>query len=620
MNKRLDLPKVDLIKVGSILLPLLLFGAVLFVRVPSFFSQYFHSYSPGLFLFVLALYYLSFRLPGRFQVLASLGLTMLLFALPLSYLWTSGFSDNFVIGGLLPYKDGKNYYLGANLILNGLPIIDANQAAERPLFPGFMASVLFLTGQNLKISIALIAQLMGVGLYIASQQIKNSLGVLAASLYAVFLYFFIKPWIGYTMSETLGFAMGCLGFTLMCLTLAKLKWHNLLLGLIVLVLAVSARAGAFFIFPVLVVWVGWIMRGEKKFSWKSTGRALVFVLAGYFLVNSMYAHLLGIPPGSSFGNFSYALYGQVRGGTGWHSAVAELGTRDPSIVYRAAWEFFLEHPLSLFIGFAKAYRDFFWLGDQGSFPFLADGQYYWLNFVLWLGTVTLVILGLVRLFKDIRLNFSSLLLAGFVGVFLSIPFLPPVDGGARFYASTMPFFFAIPAVGIGWLSNGVEQKMNPKAELPITQFISLTVIALTLFLPLMIRVVSYKPALELPVCSSEQTPFLVELHQGSFIDLVKDGSSYCGSVTEVCLHDFEKNNIEKSTDDFYQEISRLVGNGAADVRIVPAVDLVAEEFHYFYIPHDKLPEDALPNLIAGCGTNLSTKNQTILQVESIILK
>jgi len=153
MNERLDLQKVDLVKVGSILLSLLLFWGVLFVGFPVSFSQYFHPYSWGLFLIVLVLYHLCFRLPDRFHAPAALGLTMLLFALPLSYLWTSGFSDNFVIGGLVPYKDGRYYYMGADLILHGFPVIDANQATERPLFPGFLASVLFLTGQNLKISI-----------------------------------------------------------------------------------------------------------------------------------------------------------------------------------------------------------------------------------------------------------------------------------------------------------------------------------------------------------------------------------------------------------------------------------------------------------------------------------
>ena len=624
MNEGLNLQKIDLVKVGSILLSLALFWVVLFFRFPVSFIQNFHSYSLSLFLVVLVLYYLFFRLPDWFHTPAVLGLTMLLFALPLSYLWTSGFSDNFVIGGLIPYKDARYYYEGANLILNGFPVIDANQATERPMFPGFLASVLFLTGQNLKISIAVIVQLMGMGLYLAARQIKNLFGILAASLFATLLYFYIKPWIGYTMSETLGFAVGCLGFTLLCLASYKLKWYDLLLGLIVLLLAVSARAGAFFIFPLLALWIGWVMRGEKRFSLKSAGFALIFILVGYFLVNSVYARLLGIPPGSSFGNFSYALYGQVHGGTGWHSAVEELGTRNPAVVYRASWEFFLKHPMSLFIGFFKAYRDFFLIGEQGIFPFMATGPFNWLNFIPWLGTMILLVLGLIWLGKNMHSHLSSLFLTGFIGVFISIPFLPPVDGGTRFYASTVPFFFALPSLGIGWALKDVRQKLvangESQAEPAIPRLVSLVIISLILFMPFVILTLSNKPTDAVPVCTPEQEPYIIELRPGSFIDLVKTGSSQCGPLPEVCLNDLMTNNTEKTTDDFYQEIFSLMESSGVNARIVLATELITQRFHYFYIPYDKLSKDILPGLMSGCALELSTKNQTIFQVESISLK
>ena len=601
---------------ASILFPFLLFWVVLALGVPASFSQYFHQYSPTYFLIVLALYYLSLRLPDKFQVVACLGLTMILFALPLSNMWSTGFSDNAIIGGLLPFKDGGFYYYGANLILKGIPVVYANQATERPLFPGFLASVLWFTGQNLQITIAVIVQLMGSGLYLAVRQIKNSLGVLSASLFAVLLYFYIMPWTGYMMSETLGFALGCFGFALICLTAHKLKWFDLLLGLTVLMVAISARAGAFFVFPFLLVWIGWTQRGEKSFSWKQAAYALAFIFVGYFLVNSLYARLLGIPPGLTFRNFSYALYGQVHGGTGWHSAIAELGTRESSVVYRAAWDYFRAHPADLFIGFAKAYRDFFLAGWYAG-----DGWTYWLNFVIWLITIALTILGLVRLFKDIPSNFSTLLLAGFIGVFLSIPFLPPVDGGTRFYASTMTFFYAIPAVGIGWLSKSRQTKVESldhlQTEFMAPRFLSLAMLGLILLLPPVLFVRGHKPAHQIPACSPEQRPFVIELHPDSYIDLVKAGSEQCGSIPEVCLSDSQNNNSEKSTDDFYQELYRFADNTTANVRIIPAFELVAEKMHYFFISRDKLPDGPLPNLLSGCATRIITKNQTIFQVDTI---
>ena len=621
MSTTVELKKIKFSTLISLLIPLLLFWVVLLIGIPYSITFHFTTYSFALFVIILLTYYLSLRLQGNVEVLASLGLIMLLFALTLSYKWTSGFSDNFIIGGLLPYKDAKNYYLGADLILHGLPMEKAGQATERPLFSGFLSSLLLVTGQNLKIALAVIVQLAGTGLYLSARQIRQSMGALPASLYITLMYFYIQPLIGYTLSELLGFTLGCFAFVLVWHASHNLKWFDLFLGLIILLVAVSARAGAFFIFPMLAIWAGWIFRREKRFSIKAAGYAFIVVLVGYFLVNAMYAQLLGIPPGSAFGNFSYALYGQVRGGTGWHSAIEELGTRNPSAVYRAALQFFLEHPLSLFIGFAKSYRDFFLPGSQSILVFRVDGWQDWANFVLWIGTMALLLRGLMRLVKDIHLNLASLLIAGFAGMILSIPFLPPIDGGARFYASTMPFFFIIPAVALSHLARGMEQKSTSQEYLygdsSASRIASITLVALTVIVPLGIYSFSHKPAYAVPSCPSQQEPFVMEVHQGTYIDLLRDGRTQCGLVPEVCFSDFEKNNTEKQVDDFYQELLLLTKNNDTNVRIIPAIDLINEEFHYFYVPHSLKGSSSL-DVVSGCATEIKTKNQSIYQVESIL--
>jgi len=621
MKEKLHVGSKDLTRVGSILLPLVLFWVILQFRIPPFFSQYFLVYSVELFGIVFILYYLAFRLPGNFGTLACLGLTMTLIALTLSYKWTSGFSDNFIIGGLVPYKDAKNYYVGANLILDGTPPLGAGQATERPLFPGFLSFLLLVTAGNLKISLAILGQLVGIGLYLSARQIRNSFGALAASCYAALL-FFIQSGIGYTMSETLGVILGCFGFVIIWLASYNPKWPDLLLGLFTLMVAVSVRPGAFFIFPMLAIWVGWIFRGEKKFSLKATFYTVAMVLIGYLLVNSIYSRLLGIPPGYSFGNFSYAIYGQVRGGTGWFSAIRELGTRNPAAVYRAALEFFLDHPFSLFIGFAKAYRDFFLFNDRSIFPFAGPGWQYWANLCLWLGALTLLVLGLIQLWRSLRSNLSSLLIAGFIGIFLSIPFLPPIDGGSRFYVSTMPFFYVLPAIGISRFSKETRQLIPSdrelRGDLAAARFFSISIVALTVIAPLVIFSLGQKPIYTLPVCPARQEPFVLETHDGSYVDLVKKGSSTCGMIPEVCLHDFESNNVERQVDDYYQAILALIEGSPGNARIISAIDQVKSQPHYFFISHDKMPGDLSSGLITGCAVEINTQNQSIYEVKSIL--
>ncbi len=604
------------------LLPLLLFWLILFVKIPNALSQYFHRYSLGLFLAVIILYSLAFSFRGRAGVLFSLGLTMALFSLALSYMWTSGFSDNFIIAGLLPYKDAKNYYFGANLLLNGFSMLNAGQATERPLFPGFLATLLLLTHQNLKITLAIITQFAGVGLYFSARQIRNTFGYIAASLFATLLYFYLQRLIGYSLSELLGFMAGCWGFTMLWLASSQRRKADLIAGITILLIAVSARAGAFFIFPMLVLWAGWIFRAEKRYSLKAAVYALILTAALYLLINSVYSRLLGIPSGYSFGNFSYMIYGQVRGGTGWHSAIEDLGTRNPGIVYHAALDFFLKHPLSLFIGFAKSYRDFFTFGDPGIFPFSGRGWQRVPNVFLWLGMLALLLWGIIQLCKDIRSRLASLMLAGFVGVFLSIPFLPPVDGGSRFYASTMPFFFAPLVVGAARLSRSIrEQTRSPDdiaaGDLIISRYASAILLATVIITPILIHSLSAKPIYATMACPANQKFFVIQSHPASYVDLIKDPSAQCGDTPQVCLGDFERNNTELLNDDFYRSLISLAKNEDVNIRIIPAINSIKNQFHYFYVPFDKLPSRDLSGLLTGCGIEIKTKDQSIFQVKSV---
>jgi hypothetical protein len=624
MNRKLTIKGINLEGVAPFLLPLLLFWLILFVNLPDSFNQYFHTYSLGLFLLVITLYCVSFSFPGKVGAMVALSLTMALLSLSLSYMWTSGFSDNFVIGGLLPYKDGKNYYAGAKLILAGLPMLNAGQATQRPLFPGLLASLLWLTGQNLKISLGIIVQLVGIGLYLSAQQIRNLFGVLAASLFATLMYFYIQTFIGYTLSELLGLMAGCFGFAMILQASYRHKWVDLVLGVAVLLVGVSARAGAFFIFPMLALWIGWIFPEKRSFDLKRAVYAFILILVLYFLINTAYSRLLGIPSGYSFGNFSYAIYGQVRGGTGWHSAIEELGTREPLVVYRAALDFFLKHPLSLAIGFAKSYRDFFWYGDSNVFAFTGQDWHHPMNIILWLAMIFLLLNGIFQLFKGIRLNADSLLLAGFIGIFLSIPFLPPIDGGSRFYAATMPFFFAALIAGIQGLSRGGQDQMNSDDPLPdnllVLRSTSLLLLVMVLLVPILIYRFSTKPTLTGVECLVDEQRYIIEAHPGSYIDLIKARSAQCGSLPQVCLDDFEDNNVELKIDDYYQKLVALAASNGSNFRLIPAIDLIDNEFHYFYIPLNQLPRHGSSDLIAGCGIEIKTRNQSIFQVKSVLSK
>jgi hypothetical protein len=613
MSAALGIKRINASRVAAWLIPAITFWLVLAFEIPYSLTQYFHHYLPLVFLGVLILFYLSFRLKGDLSVLTGFGVTMLLFALPLSYLWTSGFSDNFLIGGLLPYKDAKNYYIGANLLLNGLPIRIAGQALGRPLFPGFLSSLLLLTGLNLKVTLAVLAQLAGVGLYLSARQVRQAMGALAGTLYITFMVFYFQLHAGYAMSEALGFMSGCFGFALLWHAAEKRKWFDLLIGLSLLMVAVSARAGAFLIFPLLALWAGWGFRSAKQFSLLAFVVVLAVLVAGYFIVNPVYARLLGVPEGSTFGNFAYTLYGQVRGGIGWHSAIAELGTRNPSRVYQAAWDVFLANPSGFFQGVAKAYTDFFLPGVNSIFMFGGAAP----DLILWCLTIVIMLRGLYLLVFKLRSDISTLALAGFVGIFLSIPFLPPIDGGNRFYASSMPFFFVLLAAGSSRFIRVDETPAPAKNEAFFLRFISVSLLVLIVLLPPLTLRASSRPAFNAPACSPEQRPFVIRVIQGSYIDLVGDENASCGLAPEICLEDFRKHNTEIGIDDFYQGLDTLAASSQPGLRIIPTINLLDGYFQYFVTTDSQVLSGSSGELLSGCAIRVQTENQRIFLIESI---
>lgn len=616
MRAALDVKRIDFSRVFSWLVPALFFWLVLALKLPYSFTRHFHRYELLVFLGVLLLFFLSFRFIGSNGILAGFGLTMLLLALALSYLWTSGFSDNFLIGGLLPYKDAKNYYLGANLLLNGLPIRIAGQALGRPLFPGFLASLLLLTGQNLQVTLAVMVQLAGIGLYLSARQIRQCMGAMAGALYITFMYYYFQHIAGYAMSESLGFIGGCFGFVLIWRAAQNRKWFDLLLGSGILMAAVSARAGAFFIFPMLALWAGWAFRGERRFSLPVVIVVSTVLVLGYFIANTIYPRLVGVPEGSSFSNFSYTIYGQVRGGIGWHSAIAELGTRNPSKVYQAAWDIFLANPSDLFMGVAKAYADFFLPRVNSIFIFETEDRQYAPTLILWGLTAVVFFRGVYLLIFKLRSNISTLILAGFVGIFLSIPFLPPIDGGMRFYVSTMPFFFVLLSVGASRFTDRGERLAPAINEIFFPRFSSVALLALTVLLPPVTLRASARPTLREPVCPSEQRPFVININSGSYIDLVKSENSSCGLAPQICFDDFRKHNTEMLIDDFHQKLVSLSASSQADIRIIPTINLLDGYFQYFVISDSQVLAGSSHEILSGCATRIQTENQRIFLIES----
>ena len=296
---------------------------------------------------------------------------------------------------MLPFSDASGYYYDARRLLQGYPF---EWSARRPLFPGLLSTLLALTGDNLQVTLAMLVAFNGVAAYLLARELRETHGAAAAAVSTMVLFFFyrVDGGLGTALTENLGLPMGAIAFAVLWRSSRVRDLSGVSLGLGLLTFALMARAGAFFVLPVLVLavavafrerrpafpsatlWRGWlsIRAGIAAF-------AAVFVSAGLTLFVS---RLLSNPSGehTAFSNFSQSLYGLVVGGKGWNQVLVDHpGAAEGAQIYSLAWQALRAHPMGIVEGSLKMWATYFRpLGPHHVFAFVQDGMYgAWLQIV-----------------------------------------------------------------------------------------------------------------------------------------------------------------------------------------------------------------------------------------------
>lgn len=377
---------------------------------------------------------LTLRKKGAQWEAFALTLTLLLFSTTLIYKWQISMYDSQFFGGLLPWSDASAYFTNAQLLLQGS---DLNSfGARRPLFSGILSGLLLITGNRLKVSIAILVAINGISAFLAAREIQKTHNTFSASFFIMIYYWYYAPYSGSVMSENLGLSLGALSLAIL------LKWTrnqpNLLLlgsGLFTLTTALNARAGAFFILPAILLWAG--LSAQKK---SLDLRAIAIGSAAIVLaitINMGLTKLLSSPDNLPFSNYSYTIYGIASGYKGWNQASFDHPGASPKEIYSFTFEKIKSSPILFVKSVGISYQDFF-TPTNGAFSFLRlvhDQRNRGNNF-LWLLTILALFSALIwRKEKS-----YSLMLASFIGIFASAGLLPPCDSDSmRAYAATIPF-------------------------------------------------------------------------------------------------------------------------------------------------------------------------------------
>ena len=590
----------SLYPVIGITISLLVYALVLTLDLPreiGFAAK--NSLTPVLIVIAL-LFYPAYRLSGWIRTLTSLSLTLILFALPISALWNSGISDGFIIGGLLPTGDAGGYYWEARRVLEF-----GNMSAwgsRRPLFSGVLATLLGLTQQNLQLTLAILVAITAISCFLAAREVQRSHGTAAGLMVITILFLFYRRFIGYTMTESLGLALGAVGFAILWRGTRQRQISYCLVGILLVTLALNARAGAFFILPALILWGSWSFRGTARFSWRFLLGGASVVLLG-FILNSILLKVIGSADSMAFSNFSYTLYGLIVGG-GWtqviqdHPELSSMSdTEAAQKIYALAFEALRANPFALVTGSLRAWEEF--LFKDYVFSFIPDLK---TNFFLQILSV-IALLNSSRCWREPN---DSLIVVATLGILASVPCVPPWDAdGMRAYAATIPFIATLPVMGFEFIAKNLEWHQLVKVPLKDTSSQYLLVFSLicagfVFVAPITTKVFSRTPQLDEISCPVGTKAIHLRISSGSSINLVADNSIRKTHMPNVRLTDF-RDGLLKTHHNIDPDVVKELTSLSASTNLISMMNWSdLNQPNWLMIESLMMPKKT--GIFAACGT------------------
>lgn len=497
------------------------------------------------------LIYIAFRVPGRVGEFLSMAGTLSLFALPLAGLWAAGQTQTTVLSGIIPFYDAESYYIDALRILNGS--IFSVFSARRPLFPALLAVLLSWTSHNLMASLAILTGIAGLACYFAAREIQRTYGAEVSTLVLIILFLFFRAHSGISMSENLGVALGALGFAILWQGASTRNTFYLCFGLFITTLALNARAGAFFMLPILILWAGWLLRGSKPFAWSTAFFATLAVILG-FLINLSLTRMIAVPSGVPFANFSYTLYGLASGGRSWayiftaHPEVLALQEPEQSArIYQLAFELIQEKPLQTIQGALFSWKMLFSNTWYNIYSYIG-GENWTINVYARWAMYLLGMAGIYGWVRDRDDPIKSLIIVSFLGVFISVPFLPPTDAyRMRPYAASIIVLAALPALGLHFILERTKMNALGKSNFVTNPYLaplifSSLLICATLFGSIGLKLTSLPFTLQPMGCSQEDSDsIIVHFAEGTYINIKKQGLPFLDWMPNFHAGQFREN-------------------------------------------------------------------------------
>jgi len=533
----------------------IIYGLILANRSPNFLRTASMALRTGFGLVIpmtILILYFAFRIPNRVGDLIGLIVTLGLFAMPLAGIWASGQSQSTILSGIIPLFDAEYYYIDALRLLDGN--LFSIFSARRPLFPALFSVLLAITGRNLMFALSIMTAISGLACYYTAREIQQTHGTEIAVFILIILFLFIRAHSGISMSESFGLALGSLGFGLLWRSTTSKKILDIWMGLLTTTLALNTRAGAFFILPLLILWAGWFMRDKKLISWKIIFISSSAVVMG-FAFNLLLTRLIAVPSGVPFANFSYTLYGLASGGKSWayifevHPEVLNIQEPEQSRrIYQLAFELIRANPLQTIQGALFNWEMLFSDTWYNVYAYIG-GENWSLTIIVRWGMYLLSLVGFFSWSQNRKDPINNLVMASAIGLFISVPFLPPTDAyRMRPYAASIIVLGALPAMGLYYFISQIKQYFLNSSDSPTisstvpTLIYSSILITVALIGPVFIKSNAQPMIFQTNPCESGLEKVVVKLDRGTYVILKKQNESFLDWMPNFHIGTFKENS------------------------------------------------------------------------------
>lgn len=470
---------------------------------------------------------------NRYLRVVLMGVLFAFVILPYSGLLNSGLSDQYALGGIIPWSDAFTMQLNTQRFLYGG--LMGQSTAIRPLSLIFYAVFLHVSGNNYFALQVFLCVVTALCLIFTMDEVNRVFGTVCGAIFFTILFFYIRQRLGTFMTEPYGFFCGLLCCRFLLKGIRLRRQPLMLAAILMLSIGMNARPAAMFLFPALGLWYFFIFLrdNEKRFLWAAA--ALLLMLSGFGMNRMAQRYVYG---GEPIPNRQAAemVYGLCLGGKSWGDVVASpemiaLNSSENVIADVASLcaPVLRAHPENVLSALRTIFVDSLIKSEYyGAFSYI-NGNPKGLQIPLRYSLMIFWLAGVFCLFQKRKDAAYSMLLVCAAGIILSECAAVPFSSNyLRLYAVSMWVPACITGLFLQFLSERIPsvKKHLSSAELSgpgremVSDLLSVLILTIALFGAGYIkRNPLYRPSVLGSVCTRDEDILVTSIDKGSFIYL-----------------------------------------------------------------------------------------------------